>query len=379
MKLGDKIQRTWRKLLTPLVGNIPAQGYWSSAWDYYQHYQQEGLPGLCYYPYWSTYQEHYPVPRSIYPQPHGAFYWTTVTMPESYWVSLPKATVLSGRQSVGSVIAHDGKVIHDSSRQWANQPEQNEACYHKFPRAIPTEKTIAVLGIGGGGMNYYHWLTDVLPRIHLLKHGHIWSKIDSFLVDEPSPKLAITLDILGINPSQIIYTYHYFTLASPLVVMPQFPRAQYRWRIDFLRETFLPHRDTTATKIEKIYISRSKASRRRVLNEAEILDYLTPLGYVPCWLEDLSFLEQVSLFSQAKRVIGLHGAGLTNIAWCPPGARVLEIFPSESIPSYYWVLASQVGVDYYYLLSLNFPPLPQDDTVLNLKQFQQAVEHLETV
>jgi capsular polysaccharide biosynthesis protein len=86
----------------------------------------------------------------------------------------------------------------------------------------------------------------------------------------------------------------------------------------------------------------------------------------------------VGLFSQARIVIGLHGAGLTNVAWCPPGGRLLEIFPSESIPSYYWVLASQVGVDYYYLLSLNSPSLPQDDTVIDLKQFQQAVEHLES-
>lgn len=378
MNLVNKIQRHWRKLTTPLLGHIPAQGYWPSAWDYYQHYQHDGLPGLCYYPYWSTYQEHYPVPRSIYPHPHHAFRWTTITMPESYWVSIPNAKVLNGRQSVGSVIAHDGKVIHDSSRQLTNQPEQNEACYRKFPRPIPTEKTIAVLGIGGGGMNYYHWLVDVLPRIHLLKHGHIWPKIDSFLVDEPSPKLAITLDILGIDASQIIYTYHYLTLASPLVIVPQFPQAQYRWRIDFLRETFLPHRDTTASKIEKIYISRSKASRRRVLNEAAVLDYLMPLGYVPFWLEDLSFLEQVSLFSQAQRVIGLHGAGLANIVWCPAGARVLEIFPSESISTYYWVLASQVGVDYYYLLSLHSPPLPKDDTVLDLKQLRQAVEHFES-
>jgi len=378
MNLVNKIQRHWRKLTTPLLGHIPAQGYWPSAWDYYQHYQHDGLPGLCYYPYWSTYQEHYPVPRSIYPHPHHAFRWTTITMPESYWVSIPNAKVLNGRQSVGSVIAHDGKVIHDSSRQLTNQPEQNEACYRKFPRPIPTEKTIAVLGIGGGGMNYYHWLVDVLPRIHLLKHGHIWPKIDSFLVDEPSPKLAITLDILGIDASQIIYTYHYLTLASPLVIVPQFPQAQYRWRIDFLRETFLPHRDTTASKIEKIYISRSKASHRRVLNEAAVLDYLMPLGYVPFWLEDLSFLEQVSLFSQAQRVIGLHGAGLANIVWCPAGARVLEIFPSESIPTYYWVLASQVGVDYYYLLSLHSPPLPKDDTVLDLKQLRQAVEHFES-
>jgi capsular polysaccharide biosynthesis protein len=378
MKFSDKIRHRWSKLITPLVGQVPAQGSWPSGWEYYQYYQHQNLPGLHYYPHWSIHQEHYPVPRSIYPQPHNAFRWTTITIPESYWVSIPQATVLSGRQSVGSVIAHDGKVIHDSSRQGANYPKKNEACDRKFPKPTAIQSTIAVLGIGGGGMNYYHWLTDVLPRIHLLKHGNIWEKIDYFFIDEPSPKMAITLDILNIPKAQRIYTRFDRTLSSPLVVVPQFPQAHAAWRIDFLRETFLPYRDTKFSQIEKIYISRSQASRRRILNEPEILDYLIPRGYVPFQLEDLSFIEQVSLFSQARIVIGLHGAGLTNVAWCPPGGRLLEIFPSESIPSYYWVLASQVGVDYYYLLSLNSPSLPQDDTVIDLKQFQQAVEHLES-
>ncbi len=378
MKLSDKLQHRWSKLITPIVGKIPAQGYWRSAWDYYQHYRHDNLPGLHYYPYWSTYQEHYPIPRSIYPQPHGAFRWTTITMPESYWVSIPQATVLSGRQSVGSVIAHDGKVIHDSSRQWGNQPEKNEALSRKFPRSKTISKTIAVLGIGGGGMNYYHWLTDVLPRIHLLKQGDIWGKIDYFFIDEPHPKMAMTLDVLGIPPAQRIYTRFDRTFSTHLAILPQFPQAQPAWRIDFLRATFLPHINPNASKIAKIYISRSQAQRRRILNEDKVLDYLTPLGYVPFHLENLSFIEQVSLFAQARIVIGLHGAGLTNVAWCPPGARLLEIFPSESIPSYYWVLASQAGVDYYYLLSLNSPPLPQDDTVIDLKQFRQAVEHLES-
>ncbi len=377
MNFADRLPHRWSKLITPIIGQIPAQGYWASGWDYYQYYQPEHLPGLDYYPYWSTYQETYPVPRSIYAQPHGAFRWTTITMPESYWLTVPQGTVLSGRQSVGSVIAHDGKVIHDTSRQWANPPEKNQACHDKFPRKINIKDTLAVVAIGGGGMNYYHWLTEVLPRIYLLKHGDIWQKIDRFFIDEPSQKIAITLDILGIPLSQRIYARFDRTLASPLVIAPQFLRSQPRWRVDFLRTTFLPYRDVHSSKVSKIYISRSQASRRRILNEAEVLDYLKLRGYVPFCLEDFSFLEQVSLFSQAQIIIGLHGAGLTNVAWCPAGARLLEIFPSESIPSYYWVLASQAGVNYYYFLSLNHPPLPQDDTVIDLKQFRQAVEHLE--
>lgn len=379
MKFTDKIRHHWSKLVAPLTGQVLAQGYWLSGWDYYQHYCHHNLPGLAYYVCWSSHQEIYTPPRSIYPQPHQGFQRTTVTIPETYWLAVPQAIVLSARQSVGSVIAHDGRVIHDSSRQWSRPPTDNQACHYKFPRPRTVEKTIAAVGIGGGGMNYYHWLVDVLLRIHLLQYGDIWDRIDYFLLDEPSPKLAITLDILGIHPSQRLYARFDRTLASPLIVSPKFPTSTSpAWHVEFLRRTFLPYCDTTRCGMpQKIYISRAKASRRRIVNEEELLGYLAPLGYRPVWLEDLSFVEQISLFAQAQRVIGMHGAGLTNILWCPPGSRVLEIFPSASIATYYWVLANHVGMDYHYFVS-NAPPLPQQDTVINLRTFRQAVELFES-
>ena len=41
--------------------------------------------------------------------------------------------------------------------------------------------------------------------------------------------------------------------------------------------------------------------------------------------DSLSLPDTISLFGSARLVIGLHGAGMANMVYCPPGTHVLEI------------------------------------------------------
>ena len=45
-----------------------------------------------------------------------------------------------------------------------------------------------------------------------------------------------------------------------------------------------------------------------------------------------------------------HGAGLTNLVWCAPHTKVLEIFSPLYVNLCYWAIASVTQADYYYLL-----------------------------
>ena len=40
----------------------------------------------------------------------------------------------------------------------------------------------------------------------------------------------------------------------------------------------------------------------------------------------MSVRDQIDHFAAADAIVGLHGAGLTNLVFAKPGARVLEIF-----------------------------------------------------
>jgi hypothetical protein len=109
-----------------------------------------------------------------------------------------------------------------------------------------------------------------------------------------------------------------------------------------------------AGESRRIYISRNDARLRRVLNERRLLPMLQALGFERAVLGDLPIARQVALFRQADIVVAPHGAGLAHIAWCKPGTKVIEFFPSPDGPrgrvrnaTYdYWLLSQLLGFDY---------------------------------
>ncbi len=50
-------------------------------------------------------------------------------------------------------------------------------------------------------------------------------------------------------------------------------------------------------------------------------------------------------------MVAPHGAGLTNITFCRPGAKVLEMFAASYVHLGLWTIADAIGdVDYRYLV-----------------------------
>jgi len=66
---------------------------------------------------------------------------------------------------------------------------------------------------------------------------------------------------------------------------------------------------------EWIYISRQKSDNRRIKNYDKFTAVLDKYGVKPVYCEDLSYEEQIRLFSTVNGVIGVTGAGFTNILW----------------------------------------------------------------
>lgn len=58
----------------------------------------------------------------------------------------------------------------------------------------------------------------------------------------------------------------------------------------------------------------------------ELAEYLKTKGFEILVPGRLSYRQQIQAFSEASVVIGPHGAGLTNIVFCPKGAKVVELF-----------------------------------------------------
>lgn len=100
----------------------------------------------------------------------------------------------------------------------------------------------------------------------------------------------------------------------------------------------------------KIYISRSKANKRKIKNEDEILSLLDKFGFQQVFCEEMSFTEQIKLFRQIKYLVTNHGAGLSNMVFMAAGTNVLELRKNDDDHSNcYYSLASSLDLNYYYL------------------------------
>lgn len=92
----------------------------------------------------------------------------------------------------------------------------------------------------------------------------------------------------------------------------------------FLLKVFLPLLPQVEP-IKKIYISRSKASKRRVTNEEKFNAFLESRGFTRIYMEDVPPLVQMAICANADVVISPHGAALTNTLFCRAGTKVIEI------------------------------------------------------
>jgi capsular polysaccharide biosynthesis protein len=101
---------------------------------------------------------------------------------------------------------------------------------------------------------------------------------------------------------------------------------------------------------KRLYLSRANASGRKILNEEEIVPLLSRRGFLCVTLEEMSLVDQIALFFEAEAIVAPHGAGLTNLVWCAPKTRVVEIFSPLYVNLCYWAIASLTQADYYYLL-----------------------------
>lgn len=118
-----------------------------------------------------------------------------------------------------------------------------------------------------------------------------------------------SLELLGIPKEKIIVLHESsrieaknLLIASTPTLLGNVPQRT----IDFLQSTFVSSAAAQQPNNKRIFISR--ITNRKVVNEAELLAYLEPLGFERVVLDQMSVKEQADLFNRAEIVIGPHGA-----------------------------------------------------------------------
>jgi Tfp pilus assembly protein PilF len=217
---------------------------------------------------------------------------------------------------------------------------------------------VAVLSVRWGGTVYFHWLFDVISRLDLLeKSGMNFEKIDYFLINryQQSYEKEI-ISILGIPPAKIMESCHNPHIQAKRVIVPSVPpRGQSMitaWGCQFLKQKLCQIKHDTpkdSTPI-RLYLGRQNSSYRVVLNEEDVIQFLEKRGFYSVNLETMSVVEQASLIALAEVIIAPHGSALSNLVFCEPGTKIIELFSPMYVLNYYWLICNLCGLEHYHVL-----------------------------
>lgn len=191
--------------------------------------------------------------------------------------------------------------------------------------------------------NHAHWLTGPLPKILLLRSRGELENV--WLPERRTPTMDGSLRMLGLDPDDFpTFDVDHVLDVGELTVVDNDRLG--RETVCSVRDAF---QDPAVSPSRRVYISRERASYRRLVNEDEVWGLLREAGFEKVFMEDLTFEEQVTLMHQTEVLMGIHGAGLSNMTFCDPAAHVVEIGVWEYPSPDFYATASSLGLDYSVL------------------------------
>jgi capsular polysaccharide biosynthesis protein len=205
------------------------------------------------------------------------------------------------------------------------------------------------------GLGYFHWFADYLQIIQLWidcrEEGEILL-LPACAADHEFVERS--LSCYGLNPI-------YLTRGLPVIVDrlrvigSVADSGNYRTHlfldaIKLIRSRIYSEVVAISKRPSLIYISRKDAKRRHLANDKSVCTLVESMGGQVLLLEGAPLDQQVILFSRCSILLGIHGAGLTNMMWMPEGSFVLEIRrKGDSHNNCFFSMAASLGHRYFYL------------------------------
>lgn len=197
--------------------------------------------------------------------------------------------------------------------------------------------------IGGRDFtNWYHWLVDGLPALHLANSLPEHLRDLPVLIPEQIFRYPTMLDALELfrqHRDMIVMPEWAMVHAKKLVwidplEVSNIPKTSAKTdkepRIHMLhREGMESYRDVYVQKFapkpikatRKIVLARDTA--RRSYNQQDALDVAAEFGFEPIYPEKLTLEEQVRIFREASHILGPSGAGFAGLLFSQPGTKAL--------------------------------------------------------
>lgn len=235
--------------------------------------------------------------------------------------------------------------------------------------------------------NYYHWICESIFRLWLVRKN--LSKVTLLLPEYYKTADFIQSSLEPFNIKDIYYIPNGKSLLVSNLCLPQIKPicdSYNRLHINQVRQfytNYIREKRIITSPIERLYISRKLAPRRKVINEDEIHQIIVKYGFTVFYPENHSFFDQVSIFSNVKFVVGTHGSGLTNTLFMDKNTSILELHKNKTHelnhPSFlFWYMAEALQINYYHQ---SCGPYDVDDYfngdyIIDAELFEQNIDRM---
>jgi capsular polysaccharide biosynthesis protein len=225
---------------------------------------------------------------------------------------------------------------------------------------ITLDNDTVYLSVHHPWFNYYHWMCESIFRLWMVRRQ--FDKLVLVLPEHYKDADFIMGSLEPFKIGSIFYIPNGKSLMVKNLCLPQikplcdsYNARQLKQVSKFYRDYVFHEKQVKVEPVERLYVSRQLASRRKVINENEIIKILEKHGFTIFHPERHNFLEQVAIFSQVKYLVGEHGSGLTNLMFMGKGTSLLELHKDKTNemdhPSpLFWYMAHALGINYYHQL-----------------------------
>jgi len=293
-------------------------------------------------------------------------------LPELGVVRIPRGYVFGAQ---GWVFTPRRRFLFDVS--WYGAQAKASQLPRAFPRPVQLPGTCLSLASDFAKGNYGHYLLDCLSRVEIfLKAGGRLEEVDHFYLPEPpSPTARRIVEVMGIPGEKCIWAQDSSWVCADLLIATTFPglRRNYPGWLPASLQQYFPAGEGGGAKV---YIPRKGV--RKAVNEEELIAIAREFGFEVYDFEQCP--AEPEFFASVRAAVGAHGAGLANLAYCRPGARVLELIPSDHVHPYFYTLADSAGLDYHCLVGRSQGLRPPDafgpspfDFVVDTREFRDAL------
>ncbi|MCZ8353210.1 MAG: glycosyltransferase family 61 protein [Cyclobacteriaceae bacterium] len=207
-----------------------------------------------------------------------------------------------------------------------------------------------------GEENYFHFFNDVLAKIYFLELQSIPVQEYQLLIAEKvwnKNFFQFWLTHIGHKKNFIWLVQksdEYIISKESIFCKP------ITHHLKVLENLFQPYSEIpiqSKSYPEKIYLKRNPKRLRFVENADEIESLVMQYGFEVIDTDELCVADQIGLFKEVKKVIGIHGAGLTNLFFSINCTDLIELFPPPDagyLPFHYIMVASFKNIRYDALI-----------------------------